>query len=81
MNKLQVFSMDTLQITNEFKIPDHIKTDNDLKNWLQTECNTKEIHLFNDVFEKYDPNIIDYFGNYIHPRVKQIIGRHSVSVF
>lgn len=42
--------MDTLQITNEFKIPDHIKTDNDLKNWLQTECNTKEIHLFNDVF-------------------------------
>ena len=29
MNKLQVFSMDTLQITNEFKIPDHIKTDND----------------------------------------------------
>lgn len=78
MNKLQVFSMDTLQITNEFKIPDHIKTDNDLKNWLQTECNTKEIHLFNDVFEKYDPNIIDYFGNYIHPRVKQIIGHDDI---
>ena len=73
MNKLQVFSMDILQITGEPKIPDHIKTDIDLENWLQAEYNTKEIHLFKGVFEKYDPNVIDYFGNYIHPRVKRII--------
>lgn len=78
MNKLQIFSMDTLQITDEPQIPDHIKTDIDLKNWLQIKCNTKELHLFKGVFEKYDPNIIDYFGNYIHPRVKRIIGHDDI---
>lgn len=78
MNKLQVFSMDTLQITDRPKIPDHIKTDIDLKNWLQVNYNTKEIHFFKGAFEKYDPNIIDYFGNYIHPRVKQIIGHDDI---
>ena len=78
MNKLQVFSMDILQITDEPQIPGHIKTNIDLRNWLQIECNTKEIHLFKDIFEKYDPDAIDYFGNYIHPRVKRIIGHDDI---
>ena len=50
-NQLQLFSMDTLQVSDYFKIPDYIKTDNDLKNWLQTEYNTKEINLFKGLFE------------------------------
>ena len=73
MNRLQIFSMDILRGVKKLEIPDYIKTDTDLKNWLQAEYNTKEIHLFKGVFEKYDPNVIDYFGNYIHPRVKRII--------
>ena len=73
MNRLQIFSMDILRVVKKLEIPDYIKTDTDLKNWLQAEYNTKEIHLFKGVFEKYDPNVIDYFGNYIHPRVKRII--------
>ena len=72
MNRLQIFSMDILRGVKKLEIPDYIKTDTDLKNWLQAEYNTKEIHLFKGVFEKYDPNVIDYFGNYIHPRVKRI---------
>ena len=73
MNRLQIFSMDILRGVKKLEIPDYIKTDTDLKNWLQAEYNTKEIHLFKGVFEKYDPNVIDYFGNYIHTRVKRII--------
>ena len=78
MNRLQIFSMDILRVVKKLEIPDYIKTDTDLKNWLQAEYNTKEIHLFKGVFEKYDPNVIDYFGNYIHPRVKRIIGHDDI---
>ena len=76
-NQLQLFSMDTLQVSDYFKIPDYIKTDNDLKNWLQTEYNTKEINLFKGLFENYDPNAINYFGNYVHPKVKRLIGYYD----
>ena len=39
--------------------------------------NFKYQHLtffINGVFDNYDPDDINYFGNYIHPKVKQLLG-------
>lgn len=74
----EVFYTDTLEKSKE-RIPPNIKTGNELQEWLSTELQVSHWDFFNkELFEDYDPNFIGYFGNYVHPKLKKIIGNEEL---
>ena len=72
--KIRIFYMDTL-LTQFKDMPPALKNEDDLQKWLRSKFQISTFNFFiNGVFDNYDPDDINYFGNYIHPKVKQLLG-------
>lgn len=73
--KIRVFFMDTL-LTRFYDIPSALKNKDELQKWLISEFQISKFNFFiNGVLDNYNPDDINYFGNYIHPKIKQLLGR------
>ena len=73
--KIRVFYMDTL-LTHFYDIPSALKNEDELQKWLISKFQISKFNFFiNGVFDNYNPDDINYFGNYIHPKIKQLLGR------
>ena len=65
--KIRIFYMDTL-LTQFKDMPPALKNEDDLQKWLRSKFQISTFNFFiNGVFDNYDPDDINYFGNYIHP--------------
>ena len=72
--KIRVFYMDTL-LTHFYDIPSALKNEDELQKWLISKFQISKFNFFiNGVFDNYNPDDINYFGNYIHPKIKQLLG-------
>ena len=72
--KIRVFFMDTL-LTRFYDIPSALKNEDELQKWLISKFKISKFNFFiNGVFDNYNPDDINYFGNYIHPKIKQLLG-------
>ena len=76
--KIRVFYMDTL-LTHFYDIPSALKNEDELQKWLISKFQISKFNFFiNGVFDNYNPDDINYFGNYIHPKIKQLLGRKDI---
>ena len=72
--KIRVFFMDT-SLTRFYDIPSALKNEDELQKWLISKFKISKFNFFiNGVFDNYNPDDINYFGNYIHPKIKQLLG-------
>lgn len=81
-----VFYTDTFITTPKKHIPQFVKNGNDLQKWFLSQLQISNFDLFNEnLFDNYDSNCIGYLGNYIHPKMKALVGNtsywHQVQIY